>query len=68
MIQYYKMKPKSQPSLSRSHFIIHLVFHMFISPKTELIKILLSNSYGIKRASLIYKKKEDCCQKEHTLS
>lgn len=67
LIQYQRMKPKSQSSLPRLHFIIHQVSHMVISPKTELIRILLSNSYGIK-GTLLFHKQKDCCQKEHTLS
>ena len=39
LIQYYGMKPISQSNLSRTHFIIYLVSHMFTNPKIKLMKI-----------------------------
>lgn len=52
---------------SRPGFISHLVSHMFTVPKTELIKILQSNSYGIKELHFFTKRKKTVAKKNTCL-
>lgn len=52
---------------SRPGFISHLVSHMFTIPKTELIKMLQSNSYGIKELHFFTKRKKTVAKKNTCL-